>query len=437
MTVPEPLHTTCTSAGLTPTDAQAIIDGTNTHHPAAPALLHAYHATPVPELARPSTPAAYDLGLRLRAARDNTAVDRASSTPVIRHNITSRVTLTRIGTQWTLAGVHEARSITCPGGASDLIRCLATFQTVPALAVAHDRDLHSLLHAVAESPKSEFRDRALGVLHVWRNALEHAGVGYAVNVLDLARARYASAAPDREAKLVHWADLLDLDAPNPHVATLALWDHLHRDMISLGGPTVRESAYHDEWREVWPQHDAQEGEVDMARNLTSREAWAQWLDGYLCEDLVASRAQLWTGRAATGVIRSQRPGHWDVSDVLAFDHRPGSEVALSLDNNRTKHEVTITGVSVATDRTVTVSLTAPGRSRTADAVNATLTNSPSATAATAWITPLAPDLTRVITAGAQAATRREAADAKSWMALPEKKTPTRDVPWDVLFAASA
>ena len=436
--VPAELTAACASAGLNPAEAQAIIDGTNTTHHAAPALLHAYQDTDLPALTHPSTPAAYDLGLRIRATQHEGVTERASSTPTIRHDPNARVALTRIDNRWALTGHHEGRAITCPGFAQHLIACLATFQTVPALAVIRDLDLHELVHAAAMCPPSDSRDRALGVLHTWRNALEHAAVGYAVNVLDLARQRYATGNPGREDKLVHWASLLGFDAPDPHVATLALWDHLNRDAISVGGPTTTDRAYRDAWATITPQASATENGPTMARNLASRQAWAQWHEAYRCADLLASRAELWTGQVACGVLRARRRGEWEVTGTMAFHHPPGSEVSLTIGNQ--VHAVTITGTSVAGDRTMTIALAAPGRTRAVAAIDTALSAQgspgPSPTALRAWLGPLVPDLAGVIATGAVAADRRRKADAKSWLGDPSRKTPTRDVPWDVMFAAS-
>lgn len=429
MKVPETLHPACTAAGLTPAQTHAILTGTNTNHRAAPALLHAYRNTEMPDLPGPSTPTAYDLGLRLRAATTNGITDRSTHVPAIRPDGDNMLALTREDDQWTLLGTSNRRSVTNVSTPAGITRTLAALTTVPALAVTADHDLHLLLDAVAQLPASDERNHALGVLHTWRSALEHDAVGYAVNVVDLARARYASADPESESSAHHWAELLGIRETTPALEVLSLAWYLRQDMISFGGEAAAtDQNYRETWETVHPRRTARESGEAMASSLASRTAWAAWLAAFMTDDLLHSRAALWKGTVASGPIHAVHSGRWQVSGVTAFRYHPGSEVNLRI-NRGTQRVVTVTDVHVNQDETLTVTLAAPGRGQVITEIDR-LVSSP----AHARLSAVVPDVARLLIAGKQSLKRR--ADSSSWLADASKKPAVRDVPWDVLIAAS-
>lgn len=425
--------------GLTVAEARAVATGAQPATPAAalaaPALAQAYNRRRSNPSDGPSTPQAFELGLRLRALDNGGMAERSTITPVI----PAQDPQTIAALTWEKGGYQVAVHDTKPTVATRLdAKGLVDALAVPAavagavLVVASPSHLNRAIEEVAElvSPGGK-ANAVLGALMQWRRALETPGAGLGVDVLDALGERYVTDNPSADRDLTAWCRRLRVPARQAASAVLALYRHLMPSMIELNDSERK--AYLREWGELAnPVDSAREGEWGMAVSLAAREALAQWLPAYRIDhDPLHAAAMRWEGRVLLGrVVKDRATRQYTVAVGHVCRLRPGAEVQVdSGDGKRPPVKVDVVASEYRPGVGIVLTLSAAGSPRRIGAMDRLVGQ---------WVRvwPGRVSLSQALGARFTASQRRWEADKVSWLADTSKVPAGRDVPWDVMFAAA-
>lgn len=433
------------TVNLTVTEAGHLARGgkptTDNQHLSVAGLRHGYSGDIIPGA---SMPAAYDLGLRLRAKDEKTVVDRATYPSRFKW-LAEPVAIKRAcKTTWhTNAGIKTTQET------HDWLYSLVNHPVIPPALHVEKPNTLTVLAEDMKSLGAAMQPRVLALLLFWQDAMAHAGVGAALPVLTDLGYRYATSRPDYEDDIDHWAASLGLNERG-YDALLALG-------VMLDDNSREVSTLAESWSSRWGslRKRADEGTLrdrlspaSMASALSSMQSSQEWHLSWTHtgDDLVASAAR-WTGH----VVRSTRwiestPSSWSFaigegvcryrqgSSVTLVIHRDedteaNTEATLSRLEKTVNVEVSELGYSHEHGTLITV--TCDGKPNNAKALDRAVEDGVCVT-----LRMQAPNHSACARSGMDASSRRARSDARSWLADTARVPSRRDVPWHVMIAAA-
>lgn len=441
------LTKTAQACGLTVDRAFALADDatpvTAEERIAAPAIRHAVTGTGT--VGAPSTPAAWDLGLRIAAADKPNAVSfrLAHSDTFSWFDDGEPVVLTAGSTAGHYTVTHSALPELDDAPIGTVVAAIERFTaptTPPALIVDKPATIAQALTdaraAIAPNLPS------LALLLWWRDASTHRGVGIVTAPIPALRARYATTEPGHERDPHFWADRFSISSTD-HQLLIDLSAHARTapagpvDAMSQGWIS-RLSSYKTAARKSY-RYLGRETKDHMAALLASEEAHNEWHSAWkIATDPLAAAAARYTGHVVDGTPAPHITG--DTFKLVIGNaisrYKDGANVTVygtDPESFENKAEVTVSADIVSTTMDSNgdqiVELSTHGR----PALTRDMTRMWDG-GATVTLRPLSPQPSRAARAGIDASRRRAKSTAVSWLSDPKKRPKTRDVPWSVLIA---